>query len=100
MRGIYISIVSWRNRVFDFPNELDSQFGDAVALQRILDKPTQDLDVYHFQSSLDRSAQDVGVSEVVTGVGQLDELCQRVVVEEKRELVVGRAPSGDGRTDV
>ena len=94
------SIFSRRHRILYFSNVFDSEFGDVVALQRVLDEPAGGFDVDHFQGAPDGPAQNVGISQIVTVVGQLDELGQRVVVEQEGELVGVGAPPGHGGADV
>ena len=48
----------------------------------------------------DRTGQNVCVSEIVAVVGQLDKLCDRVVLEHQRELVGGGTPPGNGWRNV
>ena len=87
------SVISRWHRVFYLPDELNSEFGDVVTFESVLDEPAQHFDVYHLEGALDGAAQDVGVTEVVAGVRQLHKLRKWVVVKEKAELVGRGAPS-------
>ena len=62
-----------------------------------------DLHLDHFEGAAQDAAEDVGVPQLVLGaavVRQLDEVRERVLLEDEGELLPVARPVGDGRGDV
>jgi hypothetical protein len=95
-------VIAGGHGLLQAPHKTDTDLGDGIALELILNKGRMDLQVYHLHGAADGAAQYLRVTQILqvrVAGRQLDELSQWIRVENERELVAARAPTRYGRCD-
>ena len=92
-----------RHLIINIPHQAHPHLRRIVPPQHIADEVRLDLHLHHLERAPQHAAEDVGEPELVLRapvVGQLDEVRERVLLEDEGELLPVRRPVGDGGGDV
>lgn len=94
------SIILRRKFIVNVTDQADPHLGGIIASQHIADEVCLNLHLHHFECTPQHAAEDVRIPELVlcaTVVGQLNEVGERILLEDQRELFTVARPVCYGR---
>jgi hypothetical protein len=92
-------VILRRQLIIDIPHQTDPHLRRVVPPQLVRHKVRLDLHLDHLERAAQHATQQVAVPQLVLRaavVGELDEVGERVLVEDEAELLVVGGPVGDG----
>lgn len=89
-----VLLVRGRGSFVEVLAEDDTDFGDLIATNDVLDELDVAADLDHLEGTAQDAAEDIAVEEGVAAGREVDELCEGVFVKDQGELFVVGRPVG------